>query len=185
MRVAVHYPLILAAAVFCSLSGVAGADQRDPRLPALFKELKSTTDPEKGDQIGRRIARIWQESGKQGIDEVMDQGEHFMDQGNLDLALGSFTTVTRVEPGFAEAWNKRAAVLYRMGEFDAAVKNVERTLALEPRHFLALAGLGVIYLRIGKLEEALRAFEVALQINPHLSVTRQVAEQLKKRLDAH
>lgn len=182
MRIRLRHPLLLSAIAIFALSGAVNADQRDPRLPDLFKQLKSTEDAEKGDRIGRRIAQIWEESGNAGVDEVMEQGEQFMDQGNLHLALGSFTAVTRLEPGFAEAWNKRAAVLYRMGEFDSATKSVEKALALEPRHFLALAGLGVIYLRTGKIEKALRAFEVALQINPHLAVTREVAERIKKRL---
>ena len=172
----------LLAATMLALCGVVNADQRDPRLPALFEKLQATEDAEEGDRIGRRIAHIWNESGLAGIDDVMKQGQRFMEEGNLKLALGNFTTVTTLEPGFAEGWNKRAAVLYRMGRFDAAQTSVERTLALEPRHFLALAGLGVIHMRTGKLEEALRAFEVALRINPHLTVTRGVAERLRRQL---
>lgn len=172
---------ILVIAVWSAFD-VAGADQGDPRLPALFEELRATGDGEKGAQIGLRIAQIWNESGKDRIDEVMRQGKRFMDQGKLRLALSNFTTVTRLEPRFAEGWNKRAAVLYRLGDFDASEKNAKHALALEPRHFLALAGLGVIHLRRANLKEALRAFDAALEINPHLSVTRGVAERLRKRL---
>lgn len=183
MRLRFPFPLCLLAMAALCLTGAASADQDDPRLPALFTELKATTDGEKGERIGRRIARIWSESGKDRIDEVMHQGKQFMDQGKLQLALSNFTAVTRLEPEFAEGWNRRAAVLYRMGDFDAAAKNVQQALALEPRHFLALAGLGVIHMRTGKLREALQAFDVALQINPHLSVTRGVAEQIRNRLE--
>jgi Flp pilus assembly protein TadD len=185
MRLVIPYCLCLLATAALFLSDSVHADQDDPRLPALFKELRETGDEDKGDRIGRQIARIWGESGNDGIDEVVRQGKQFMDQGKLQLALDNFTAVTRLEPEFAEGWNKRAAVLYRMGEFDAAAKSVRQALALEPRHFLALAGLGVIHMRMGKLKEALQAFDVALQINPHLSVTREIAEQIRKHLEKH
>jgi len=120
----------------------AQADQRDPRLPALFKALKATDDSLDGERIGRRIALVWNESRRDGIDEPMDQGRNFMAQGNLHLALGSFTAVTKVAPDFAEAWNKRATALYKMGELKAAAHNVGQVLALETRHFLALLGDG-------------------------------------------
>lgn len=171
-------PLVLLLAAAEALE----ADQRDPRLPGLFKQLKATRDVAEGGRIGRRIEAIWQESGKDGINQMMEQGKHQMDRGNLHLALGNFSTVTKLEPEFAEGWNKRASVFYRMGKFDAAEKSVQRALALEPRHFLALSGLGVIHLRIGNLDKALRAFEVALQINPHLPVTRQVAARVRNHL---
>jgi tetratricopeptide (TPR) repeat protein len=160
----------------------ARADQRDPRLPALFEALKTTDDLSEGERIGRRIALIWSESRRDGIDEVMAQGQNFMTQGNLHLALGNFTSVTKIAPDFAEGWNKRATALYKMGELEAAARNVGQVLALEPRHFLALAGLGVIYLRTGHLEDALYTFEIALMINPHLPGTRQAADQVRRRL---
>lgn len=160
----------------------AGADQADPRLPGLFRALKATTDPAEGERIGRQIVVIWTDHHNDGIDEIMREGQRFMDSGMLHLALGNFTSVTRIAPNFAEGWNKRASVLYKMGQLDAAARNVRETLMREPRHFLALAGLGAINLRRGFLEEALAVFELALEINPHLSGTRAAVEQIKARL---
>lgn len=174
---------VLVSTALLAGAGAPRADQRDPRLPALFKELKATEDEAEGSRIGRQIEAIWQVSGKDGVDQMMIQGKRLMDQGDLHLALGNFTAVTKLAPEFAEGWNKRASVLYRMGKFDAAERNVRRALALEPRHFLALSGLGVIHLRLGNINEALRAFEVALQINPHLPVTRQVAAQIRSHME--
>ncbi|MDX1527096.1 MAG: tetratricopeptide repeat protein [Gammaproteobacteria bacterium] len=160
----------------------AGADQNDPRLPQLFEQLKATSDASEGDRIGRRIAKIWNEHENKGVVEIMRQGQGFLARGQLALALGNFTTVTRMEPGFAEGWNKRASVLYSMGRLEDSARSIAETLAREPRHFLAIAGLGLIYLQLGDLEEALRAFDYALSINPHLSGTRRAADKLKQRL---
>ncbi len=160
----------------------AGADQADPRLPLLFEQLKATGDASEGDRIGRRIAKIWSEHDNKGVVEIMRQGQGFLAGGQLALALGNFTTVTRMEPGFAEGWNKRASVLYSMGRLEDSARSIAETLTREPRHFLAIAGLGLIYLQLGDLEEALRAFDYALSINPHLSGTRRAADKLRQRL---
>ena len=160
----------------------ARADQNDPRLPELFEALEDASDPAEGDRIGRRIAEIWNQYDNEGVEEIMQQGQTFLAQSQLGLALGNFTTVTRMEPGFAEAWNKRASVLYSLGRFDDAARSIAETLAREPRHFLAITGLGLIYLQMGNLEEALRAFDYALSINPHLTGTRIAADKIRQRL---
>ncbi len=181
------FKLFLSAAVFTVLIICAGvsnarADQYDPRLPELFQALKTTSDAEEGERIGRRIAQIWDEHDNEGVHEIMQQGQGFAARGQLGLALGNFTTVTRMEPGFAEAWNKRASVLYSLGRLDDAASSIAETLAREPRHFLAIAGLGLIHLQTGNFEEALRAFDYALRINPHLTGTRTAADKIRQRL---
>lgn len=172
----------IAALVMCAWTSSAGADQNDPRLPALFEALKATGDPEEGDRIGRQISEIWNETDDEGVQQIMRQGQRFLAHGQPGLALGNFTTVTRMEPGFAEAWNKRASLLYSLGRLDDAARSIAETVAREPRHFLAIAGLGLIYLQMGYLEEALRVFEHALTINPHLAGTRTAADTIRQRL---
>lgn len=175
-------PAVLTVLMICAGVSNARADQNDPRLPELFQALKATSNPEEGGRIGRRIAQIWGDHDNEGVHEIMQQGESFAARGQLGLALGNFTTVTRMEPGFAEAWNKRASVLYSLGRLDDAARSIAETLAREPRHFLAIAGLGLIHLQMGYLEEALRAFDYALRINPHLAGTRTAAEKIRQRL---
>ncbi|HSS66784.1 MAG TPA: tetratricopeptide repeat protein [Gammaproteobacteria bacterium] len=172
----------LMALMACAWVSTVRADQDDPSLPELFESLKAAVDPAEGERIGRRIAQIWNQHDNPGVGEIMQQGEAFLHQGQLRLALGNFTTVTRLEPGFAEAWNKRASVLYSLGRLDDAARSIAETLAREPRHFLAIAGLGLIYLQKGYLEEALSAFDYALAINPHLAGTRTAAESIRQRL---
>ena len=86
------------------------------------------------------------------------------------------------QPEFAEAWNKRATVLYLMGDYQRSVADVEQTLALEPRHFGALAGLGLINLALDREVAALRAFEAALNIHPQQPGLRAKIKELRTRL---
>ncbi|MFQ5902310.1 MAG: tetratricopeptide repeat protein [Candidatus Binatia bacterium] len=105
-----------------------------------------------------------------------------MSRRNYEEALVSFNKVVEADPDFAEGWNKRATVYYLMGEFVASVRDIERTLTLEPRHFGALSGLGLIYLALGEDRLALEAFEAALKVNPHLPGAQAHAEEVRWRL---
>ena len=106
-----------------------------------------------------------------------------MRQGIVRSALDDFSTAVAWTPGFAEAWHKRTTVHFPMGDDPASIAERRRTLALEPRHFAALGGLGPICLKLDVKHAALEALEKALEINPHLPGTRQKVQELHERLD--
>ncbi len=85
-------------------------------------------------------------------------------------------------PNWAEGWNKRATMLYIMGEHDRSLADIERVLALEPRHFGALAGIGLIRMDKGEYREALAALRKALAINPFLKERHGLIPALEKEV---
>ena len=89
--------------------------------------------------------------------------------------------MVRAAPDFAEAWNKRATVHYLMGNFEASVADIRRTLALEPRHFGALSGMGLIYDAIGNQTAAMKVWEKALEIHPHLPGMKARIQELRAK----
>jgi tetratricopeptide (TPR) repeat protein len=99
--------------------------------------------------------------------------------------LAALNQVVAAAPEYAEGWNTRATLLYLMGDYVASAVDVKRTLALEPRHFGAWSGLGLIYLNVGDERAALVAFSKALEWNPHLSGSRHKLEAVKKQLREH
>ena len=105
-----------------------------------------------------------------------------MNQGMLDSAERVFSRLVNDSPEFAEAWNKRATVRFLLGDDAGSRRDIARVIDLEPRHFGALSGLGMIHMRSGDLEAALQAFEAALRINPHLAQAEDVTRQLQKQL---
>ena len=169
-------------AVLIFLWGSAFADQNDVRLSALFDQLKQTHEVEEGTAITQEIWEVWYEISDEEARGLLHKGIAFMSQADYPSALMAFTRLTKIKPDFAEAWNRRATLLYIMGEFNLSLQDIKQTLELEPRHFGAIAGLGQIYLRQDKLIQARKAFEKALDINPHLEGARTNIKIINKLL---
>jgi tetratricopeptide (TPR) repeat protein len=161
--------------------GRAAATQNDARLAPLFERLKSSVNPQEAQLVEVLIWQVWAESGDPASDSLMALGVQTMQMGNLPGALDLFDAVTTRKPDFAEGWNKRATVLYLMGAYEASARDVDKTLALEPRHFGALSGLGLINMALERDEAAVAAFEAALKIHPYLPGVKINLETLRKR----
>lgn len=161
---------------------VVPADQSDARLDSLFERMRATSDPTEAQSIEREIWRIWVVSKNPTVNDYMAQGIAALTAGNIDLAIGFFTKIIELAPDFAEGWNKRATAHYLNGDFIASVEDIERTLALEPRHFGALSGMGLIFLNRGDSLGALSAFERVLEIHPHARGARQHVPRLRELL---
>ncbi len=176
--------LIYLAAMVLTISvvGSAGARQGDEQLDGLFARLKATADSQEAAVIQARIWEVWFESGAADIDRLLAAGNVAMNGRNFEAALARFDAVIARAPELAEGWNRRATLYYLMGEFEASITDIQHTLALEPRHFGALSGLGLVNIRLGQLREAIAAFEAALAVNPHMESARQNIREINKVL---
>jgi tetratricopeptide (TPR) repeat protein len=105
-----------------------------------------------------------------------------MNAGQLKDARQAFNEIVEMAPGFAEGWNKRATIHYLLKDYSASVKDIAQTLRLEPKHFGALSGLGLINAALGRHQAAVKAFEQALIIHPHMRGARQHIKILKEHL---
>lgn len=174
--------VVLSVAVLAA-PGQPRADQKDARLSVLFERLKAAAAAS-APALEQEIWSIWSAHGGDGeVDWRMRQGTVLLQAGELEPALREFEIVVHKAPDFAEGWNKRATVRYMLGDFTGSVADIRRTLSLEPRHFGALSGLGMIYDALEKPESAIRAFEAALSLNPHMPGVRHRVEELKRRKD--
>lgn len=172
---------LLAAAAFAFLP--AHAAQDDPRLDQLFNALTQAKTAEIAAPIEAEIWKVWAESKSPSTELLYTRGAAVVDAGNLDLALELLTAVTQLDPTFAEGWNMRATVHVMREEYQPAIEDIERTLALEPRHFGALAGLGRIMETLGNDKAALAAYDAALKIDPTLEEIKEASAKLHRKLD--
>lgn len=175
--------LIGICALFACIASPGWADQKDPRLPDLFEVLRNAEHRDDAWRAEGRIWSIWLEyEGDERVSVAMRAGLDAMGKQRFADAIAGFDEAVRLDPDFAEAWNKRATVFYLVGDLARSIADVQRTLALEPRHFGALSGLGLIYLQMDRLEDAVKAFEAALAIHPFLPAASQIdamREQLR------
>jgi tetratricopeptide (TPR) repeat protein len=113
----------------------------------------------------------------------MERAKAAMDRLDYGLARMLLDEVVDIAADFAEGWNRRATLLFIMGEHAASLADIDRVLALEPRHFGALAGRGMIHVAAERWREALAAYRQALAINPHLGERHRLIPALEKRVE--
>ena len=162
---------------------LAAADQEDPRLDGLFAALAAAEDSAAAAPIEARIWSIWHEIDDPASARLLRQGSDAMASRAFPVAILSFNRLIDRSPDFAEAWNRRATLHFLMGNDEASVRDIEETLRLEPRHFGALSGLGLIMLRNDQPMAALRSFEAAIEVHPHLPAARAHLEPLRQMLE--
>ncbi len=155
------------------------SDQNDPRLTELFAQLHQVKEQEAANQLTDDIWAIWRDSGDPHINQLMKRGIAAMQSGHLRESVAIFDQIIRLAPDFAEGWNKRATVYFFLRDYEKSAADVRKTLLLEPRHFGATAGLGLIFLSLDYYQSALEAFEKALDINPHLVGPKMQIEQIR------
>ncbi|NVK33355.1 MAG: tetratricopeptide repeat protein [Rhodobacteraceae bacterium] len=149
-------------------------------LETLFEKLASAESPTSANPIAYKIQRIWLDSGSDAVDLLMDRAADAMAANQLALALDLLDHVVTLRPEFAEGWNRRATIFYMQEDYGRSLSDIERVLALEPRHWGALSGLAIIQRRLGDDKRALETFRSALAIHPGLEASREAMEKLEK-----
>ena len=114
--------------------------------------------------------------------EKYNAGQDMFKKRRYQDALAAFEDIIKRAPGFAEGWNKRSTLFYLAGEHHRSKADAKKTLELEPRHFGALSGLGLIHLAHGEEEMALEAFEKAILIHPFVAGANIQIQDLRKKL---
>ncbi len=162
---------------FLLLVPAAGAAQDAGRLDDLFARLAVAEEAGDARTVERLIWAEWLRSGDGETDVLMKRAITAMAAQHFGKALEILDTVVARAPGFAEGWNKRATVLYLVRRFDESLADIERVLALEPRHFGAISGVALIRLAQGDKAAALAAVLRALEIYPLLPGARELISQ--------
>ena len=170
---------ILSIAVFLFItSTTVSADQNDPRLNNLFKKLNETENQKEISDLIKDIWNIWYEVDDPKVIEYFEKGIQAMRIRNYPLAVRFFNNLINEDPDFAEAWNKRATVYFMMGDFDKSMQDIIKTLELEPRHFGALDGMGLIFIHQGQYQQAIDVYDKMLEIFPFSIKTMEKKENI-------
>ena len=169
----------LTVLLLLTLGVPAGAGQGNMRLDGLFQALHSTTDAAYAESLEEHIWDFWLDHPDPAMVRDMRAGVLSLNSDDYESALRYFDAVVARDPSYAEGWNKRAATHYMLGDYRSAMADLRHALLLEPRHFGAFVELGLVYLALGDEKPALRAFDAALKLNPHLGRVRAQADALR------
>jgi len=149
-------------------------------IDKLFNELAEAKSDKAAGRIARKIQIHWLKSGSDTVDLLMERAAVALKGENYALALDLLDTVVVLKPGFAEGWNRRATIYYLQKDYGRSLVDVERTLALEPRHWGAMSGLAIMQRQLGLEDKALVTFRRALEIHPGLETAREAVDALEK-----
>jgi tetratricopeptide (TPR) repeat protein len=159
-----------------------GAD-KTRGLDFLFGALKAAPDEASAKHVEARIWALWMQTPSDTAALLMLRAKAAMDAQQIDIALKLLDAVVKLRPDYVEGWNRRATLYYLKNDYRHSLEDIEQVLVREPRHFGALAGLGMIMQDIGDEKRALDAFRKALAVNPHLEKVPELVKTLSEKVE--
>ena len=159
-----------------------GAD-KSRGLDFLFGALKAAPDEASAKHVEARIWALWTQTPSDTTALLMLRAKAAMDAQQTDVALKLLDAVIKLRPDYVEGWNRRATLYYLKNDYARSLQDIEQVLVREPRHFGALAGLGMIMQDLGDEKRALDAFRRALAVNPHLEKVPEMVKTLTEKVE--
>ena len=152
------------------------------KLDELFATLKRSKSEAIASDIANTIREEWTSSGSATVDLLMQWALLAMNRGDNSAAMDFLDQVVVLKPDFAEGWNRRATLHFTMNNYSKSMLDIEKTLEIEPRHFGALAGMGMIFLTLDKKEQALSAYQKALEVYPLMREVQKTVGELEDQM---
>jgi tetratricopeptide (TPR) repeat protein len=152
-------------------------------LDFLFEALKVAPDADSAKHIENRIWALWIASGSDTATLLMTRVKSAMDGKDPALAIKLLDSIIELRPDYVEAWNRRATLYYMQKDYTRSMADIRQVLALEPRHFGAISGLGMILQEFGDDRRALDAFRRAVQVHPHLQKIPDLIKTLTEKVE--
>ena len=165
----------------------AKASDQEVQLNKLFNQLKESKNDFVAQEVEQKIWKVWSTHPKdKKLTLMLVEGSNLVNNGQFKKAINIFSKVIDLDPSWAEAWNKRATVMYMIGEFKKSQQDINKVLELENRHFGALAGQGLVNIELKNYEKAIKSYENAQKIYPLMKspgiMINQIEVLIKKEL---
>jgi len=174
--------LICLMLIMCIFPHTGFADQNNAELEPLFEQLKQAKSDSQAKAIEAQIWQHWLAIEDKNAAALLSQLTYAMSLGQNELALEISNQLIDSNADFAEGWNKRATIHYLLGNHGLSVADIKQTLLLEPRHFGALSGLGLIFMASGNFLAALDAFNAVLKLSPGSANARNSVARAKSMI---
>ena len=164
-----------------SFFSVVNSQERESKLNELFNQLKNNSDVSSAFEIELKIWNIWSTHPLQeNLTQLLASGSNLMSEQKLNKAYETFSIVVRVDPNWAEGWNKRATVLYLMGKYLDSLNDIDEVLKRESRHFGAFSGQALVQIKLKNYEKAIKSYQAAQKIYPSIRSAETMIPQLQE-----
>ena len=172
---------ILLSLILVTLSCISSAnDEYDTKLNNLFNQLKSTSSSIAAKEIETKIWEMWTtHPSEESLTDLLAKGSYYMSQNQLTSAHNVFSKAIELDPKWAEAWNKRATVLYLMGNYELSQNDIDEVLKLEKRHFGAWSGQGMVQTELKNYQKAIDSYVEAHKVYPAMKTPLMMIEKLQ------
>ncbi len=159
------------------------SDTDQERLNSFYEELAKTTDENEAKAVANNILEIWARSGSDTIDLLTRRAQVAMEASDDETTRDLLDAVVEIAPNFVEGWNRRATYYFTKKDYNRAMADVQRVLALDPQHFGALSGLGAMLEESGQDAAALAVYRKALKVHPFLPGAKRAADDLEVEVE--
>ncbi|MDP1554659.1 MAG: tetratricopeptide repeat protein [Hyphomonas sp.] len=149
----------------------------------MFAKLKAATEEAEAADVAADIWATWLESGSPTVDLLMQRAMEAVQYEDTDTAHELLDRVILLKPDYPEAWHRRAGLFLADENYPEAFRDLNEALKLEPRHFGAWLGMGVMLESLGGAKEALVSYREALAIYPLMPQARFAADRLAKQAE--
>ena len=170
--------------IFFTYSFFSYADSNHQnKIDKLFGQLKTTTSYQESKEIESKIWELWTtHPSENSLTALLADGSFYMSQNKLDTAYDTFTKTIELDSNWAEAWNKRATVLYLMGKYELSQADIDKVLKLEKRHFGALSGQGLVQTALNNYQKAIDSYIEAHKVHPNMKSPLIMIEKLQLQI---
>ncbi|KAJ8664253.1 hypothetical protein QAD02_005915 [Eretmocerus hayati] len=112
-----------------------------------------------------------------------DKGNEAFRAGDYDEALQHYTTSIALDADL-NAYNNRAIAHIKLKNYEKAVKDCNEVLSADQMNLKALLRRALAYQHLGKNVEALKDYELALQVDPSNKVAISFVSRLRRKNEA-
>lgn len=141
----------------------------------LLSQVRAAPSAEIAQGISAKMWAQWTRAPDGRAQALLDEGMARRAAFDLLGARSIFDELIDYCPDYAEGWNQRAFASFIAGNHGAALADLDRALALRPRHVAALSGRGLTLIALDRIAEGQADIRAALAFNPWLSERRFLA----------
>ncbi|WP_179379085.1 tetratricopeptide repeat protein [Jannaschia marina] len=141
-------------------------------IDGLIAKVQAAPTEAEGRRVSDEMWTFWAKAPDPRAQELLDEGMSRRAAFDLAGAVTAFDALVAYCPDFAEGYNQRAFANFLRQDFEAALPDLDRAIALQPRHIPAMAGKGLTLIQMGRIRAGQAEIRRAVALNPWLAERR-------------